>query len=99
MPLPLQISGTKQWRFAITLTRKDVLSCAYEARGLLQEMKAYWEHVTTNGSEERKFKSHSAARNGSYSSVASSSQARLDEHQLDRNSPFGIERRVNNTSV
>ena len=73
MHLPLQISGTKQWRFAITLTSKDVLWWAYEARGMLQGMKAYCEHVTGVGFEERKLKTDSAARNGSASSVASSS--------------------------
>lgn len=99
--LPPHMSGTKQWRFAITLTNRDVLWCAYDARGTLQGMKVDSKLLGCRRSEdEKKSRVHPAAANGSYSRVASSSQTwSSDEHQLDKNSPCGSENTVIKTSV
>lgn len=68
---------------------------------MLQGMKVDSELIVTNRSDDaRKFKTHLAATNGSYSSTASSSQTRRsDAHQLDKNSPCGSEKSAVKTSV
>lgn len=89
--------GTKQWRFAITLTNNDVLWCAYEAGAITLGIKVKSKFFGCKMPDEKKLsKTQPAAAKESYSRVASSSlTGRSEEHQLDRKSPWESE----NTAV